>query len=75
MDWQDILATYYFTKHRRLEDWYDITKQYIADIGFVDQDKYYIRDGVMISDLSFYNIGMDENNNLKIIDATIYGLH
>ena len=70
-DWQEILATFFFTDGKRFEDWEQETRQFLIDNNYIRNDKYYHKDDKMLWDLRFQNIGMDENNNLKIVDCNV----
>ena len=74
-DWQEILATYIFTEGKRYDDWRNIIKQFMLDQGFTRDDKrQYTREGITLSDICFKNFGMDDQGNLKIIDASVYDI-
>ena len=70
-DWQEILATFFFTDNKRVEDWEKEVKTFFSDNNYIKHEKYYHKDDKMLWDLNFRNIGMDENNNFKIIDCNV----
>lgn len=70
-DWQEILATFFFTDGKRVEDWENEVRTFFSNNNFIKQEKYYHKDDKMLWDLNFRNIGMDENNNFKIIDCNV----
>lgn len=70
-DWQDILAEYYFTRKWRLEDWEKYTEEYMKSIGFIKEETCWKRGDIYIRDIYFDNMGMDENGNMRIIDAKV----
>lgn len=71
-DWEQIFVDYFLSEHRRLKDWKPIIKNFMVSNGY----ERYGRNGwkkndVIINDIDVANIGMTENNEIKIIDASL----